>query len=237
MYNEDIEKLFPLIPVGASVYLVNQPVKFGWRQGVLYMEVSQPLDEDVGITPHDIDLDLTSEQLAREEAKRSSFLMKLALQGIEKQHARGEVEIKMDKVKRAIDHPTGIPVAIGGQGTGWEDEVAKDTGIAPPPKPKLTEELQKGSLKSSPQQEVPGGQSAPEAPPVDAQGGSSFGGISGAGNEAPSEEPTPTPESKATQTYGLDAPTAPVSPRSGSKPVVRGVTTAPYGNEPDPEEE
>jgi len=31
MYNEDVAKLFPLVPVGAPVYLVNQPVKLGWK--------------------------------------------------------------------------------------------------------------------------------------------------------------------------------------------------------------
>ena len=234
MYNEDIEKLFPLIPVGAPVYLVNQPVKFGWRQGVLYMEVSQPLDEDVGISPHDVDLDLTPEQLAREDAKRSSFLMKLAMQGLEKQRARGEVEIKMDKVRRAIDRPTGIPVAIGGQGAGWEEEVSKDTGIAPPPKPKLSEELQNGGGKSSSHEAEPAGHYEQDLPPLDDQGGSSYGGISEAKDL--SSAPVTQGNRRTPITSGLEsAPPLPTRPQPQSSG--HGVTTTPYGSENDPEEE
>jgi len=39
MYPEDIEYLFPKVPVGTQVNFVDQPVKFGWIDGELYMEV------------------------------------------------------------------------------------------------------------------------------------------------------------------------------------------------------
>jgi len=45
MYPEDIEKLFPLVPVGTPVSIVNQPVKVSWFQGSLYIEVHPPLEE------------------------------------------------------------------------------------------------------------------------------------------------------------------------------------------------
>ena len=198
------------------------------------MEVSQPLDEDVGISPHDVDLDLTPEQLAREDAKRSSFLMKLAIQGLEKQRVRGEVEIKMDKVRRAIDRPTGIPVAIGGQGTGWEEEVLKDTGIAPPPKPKLSEELQNGGVKPSPHEAAPAGNNDQETLPIDDQGASSYGGISEAKDS--STVPVAQANRRTPITSGLEsASPQPTRPRPQSSG--HGVTTAPYGSENDPEEE
>ncbi|MDT8407087.1 MAG: L,D-transpeptidase family protein [Methylococcales bacterium] len=44
MYPEDIERLFPDIPVGTDVYLVNQPIKLGWHQGRLFIEVHPLLD-------------------------------------------------------------------------------------------------------------------------------------------------------------------------------------------------
>jgi L,D-transpeptidase ErfK/SrfK len=43
---EDIEQLFGRVPVGTTVQIVNQPVKTGWQDGVLYIEVHPPLDED-----------------------------------------------------------------------------------------------------------------------------------------------------------------------------------------------
>lgn len=47
MYPEDIEWLFPQVPVGAAVEIVSQPVKFGWAADALYLEVHPPLDGDV----------------------------------------------------------------------------------------------------------------------------------------------------------------------------------------------
>jgi L,D-transpeptidase ErfK/SrfK len=38
MYNEDIEELFELAPIGTKVTVVDQPIKFGWIDGELYME-------------------------------------------------------------------------------------------------------------------------------------------------------------------------------------------------------
>lgn len=40
LYPEDIEALFPRLPVGTPVAVVDQPVKVGWSKGELYLEVS-----------------------------------------------------------------------------------------------------------------------------------------------------------------------------------------------------
>lgn len=44
--NADISALYPLVPRGAKVTIVNQPYKLGVHQGNLYLEVHTPLDED-----------------------------------------------------------------------------------------------------------------------------------------------------------------------------------------------
>lgn len=46
MYPEDIEWLFPQVPVGTPVTIVNQPYKFGWQGDNLYLEVHPPLEDD-----------------------------------------------------------------------------------------------------------------------------------------------------------------------------------------------
>jgi L,D-transpeptidase ErfK/SrfK len=46
MYPEDIESLFPQVPLGTAVQIVNQPVKIGWFFDTLYIEVHPPLEED-----------------------------------------------------------------------------------------------------------------------------------------------------------------------------------------------
>jgi len=46
LYPEDIARLFPQIPVGTRVRIINQPYLAGWRDGELYLEAHQPLEED-----------------------------------------------------------------------------------------------------------------------------------------------------------------------------------------------
>jgi L,D-transpeptidase ErfK/SrfK len=48
MFPEDIEWLFPQIPVNAGVQIVNQPYKLGWVGDELYLEVHTPLDTEEG---------------------------------------------------------------------------------------------------------------------------------------------------------------------------------------------
>ena len=105
MYPEDIEKLFPLIPVGTSVYLVNQPVKLGWADGRLYIEVSQPLDEDR----------MTYEQL-----------LSLAVNLIQKKTEKQQVVLDGAALKKALQEPSGIPVAISKPVEAKPSEAAVD---------------------------------------------------------------------------------------------------------------
>ena len=44
MYPDDVAALFPLIPVGTPVRLVNEPVKVAWVEGELLLEAHPPID-------------------------------------------------------------------------------------------------------------------------------------------------------------------------------------------------
>ncbi len=46
MYPEDIEALFPLVPVGTPVWLINEPVKVARIDGQVWLEVHPPVDEE-----------------------------------------------------------------------------------------------------------------------------------------------------------------------------------------------
>jgi L,D-transpeptidase ErfK/SrfK len=46
MYPEDIDFLYPLVPVGTPVAIVNQPIKVGWLGNRLYVEIHPPLEEE-----------------------------------------------------------------------------------------------------------------------------------------------------------------------------------------------
>lgn len=43
LYPEDIESLYNVVPVGASLQIVNIPVKAGWDDGKLFLELHKPL--------------------------------------------------------------------------------------------------------------------------------------------------------------------------------------------------
>jgi L,D-transpeptidase ErfK/SrfK len=44
MYPDDVAALFPLIPVGTPVRLINDPVKVAWIDGELFLEAHPPVD-------------------------------------------------------------------------------------------------------------------------------------------------------------------------------------------------
>jgi L,D-transpeptidase ErfK/SrfK len=44
MYPVDVEALYPLVPVGADVHLINEPVKVAWVGGELLLEAHPPVD-------------------------------------------------------------------------------------------------------------------------------------------------------------------------------------------------
>jgi L,D-transpeptidase ErfK/SrfK len=46
MYPEDVAALFPLVPVGTPVWLINEPVKVAWVDGELILEVHPPIDAE-----------------------------------------------------------------------------------------------------------------------------------------------------------------------------------------------
>jgi L,D-transpeptidase ErfK/SrfK len=46
LYPEDIARLFPEVPKGTAVRIVNQPYLAGWRDGRLYLEAHEPLSEE-----------------------------------------------------------------------------------------------------------------------------------------------------------------------------------------------
>ncbi|MGR9052360.1 MAG: L,D-transpeptidase family protein [Gammaproteobacteria bacterium] len=46
MYPEDIEKLFPRVPVGTDVHIINQPIKVGWLKNTLYIEAHPNLENE-----------------------------------------------------------------------------------------------------------------------------------------------------------------------------------------------
>lgn len=90
MYPEDIEELFPTIPVGTMVQIVNQPIKLGWLNKTLFMEVHPLMDED------------------RENNNLTCMAYEMILTEIENKDAI----LDIPAIKKALQEQNGMPVAI-----------------------------------------------------------------------------------------------------------------------------
>jgi L,D-transpeptidase ErfK/SrfK len=92
MYPEDIEKLFPLVPVGTPVVLLNEPVKILFHRGEVWMEVHPPVDAE-GVT--------TAPDAAALEQRLSALL------------GSSPAAIHWSAAKNALSEARGVPTLIG----------------------------------------------------------------------------------------------------------------------------
>lgn len=92
MYPEDIARLFPKVPVGTIVRVINKPIKVGWDKNELLIESHKPLKEKGKYVTDDA-INLVSDVYV--VAKRRDGL------------------IRWRDVKYAMQSQTGIPLVIG----------------------------------------------------------------------------------------------------------------------------
>jgi L,D-transpeptidase ErfK/SrfK len=92
MYPEDIVTLYEVVPVDTPVHVVNQPVKTGWRDGVLYVEVHPAAGE----------LELGG-SLGAGDAMRQVVALTSAEQS---------KHIRWEQVTAVVETLTGIPYAV-----------------------------------------------------------------------------------------------------------------------------
>jgi len=91
MNPEDIEWLFPQVPVGTPVHIVNQPLLVGAAGGELYVESHPPLEED--------------------KARRTAALLKDIERRL-KQGAAPGATVDYDRVARVAAERRGFPVSV-----------------------------------------------------------------------------------------------------------------------------
>jgi L,D-transpeptidase ErfK/SrfK len=93
MYPEDVAALFPLIPVGTKVMLINEPVKVAFVDGELLVEAHPPVDDE-GQNTAEPNMDLLSQKL--DQALGSTT-----------------AAIHWDFAKQALQAANGIPTVVG----------------------------------------------------------------------------------------------------------------------------
>lgn len=98
MYPEGIVDLFPRVPVGTKVTVIDQPVKVGWIDDKMYVEVSPTQDQSLAIEE---DGELKSYEITKNDMKRIAA-------------KAGEYADLIDwqNVREAVRDHAGYPVAV-----------------------------------------------------------------------------------------------------------------------------
>jgi L,D-transpeptidase ErfK/SrfK len=108
LYPEDIDQFYSLVPIGTEVRVVNQPFVFGWRDGQLYMQPYDVLEDDT-----------------RDWSKAQRKLLTKSLAGRLQQQVQSHHEqVDWDLVSSLARNPRGLPVAITAPGASVEQVLA-----------------------------------------------------------------------------------------------------------------
>jgi L,D-transpeptidase ErfK/SrfK len=108
MYPEDIESLFHMVSEGTPVHIVKQPIKVGWLDNVLYVEIHP---------------DLEGEETTPEQRVANALAL------IQKANNYELPQYNEAELKEAAEKQTGNPTAIY---TRTAEEIAASEFIAPP---------------------------------------------------------------------------------------------------------
>ncbi|MDY0207708.1 MAG: L,D-transpeptidase family protein [Pseudomonas sp.] len=92
MLNHNVLELADLVPVGAKVRIINEPYKFGFTQGELYLEAHEPLNDEGETSIVDKHAAVVNEMLKRDD-----------LQGL---------QIDWERVRDVVAAGEGIPTVI-----------------------------------------------------------------------------------------------------------------------------
>jgi L,D-transpeptidase ErfK/SrfK len=112
MYPEDVAALFPLVPVGTKVWLINDPVKVAYVDGELLLEAHPPVDSEGQTT--EPNLELLSQQL-------------------DKAVGNDTAAIHWDLARETLQAANGIPAVVGLQADLIPAPDAAPNGTAPAP--------------------------------------------------------------------------------------------------------
>lgn len=136
MYPESIKDLFPRVPTGTKVTVVDQPVKVGWIDNKMYVEVSPTMEQATYIEK---DGEFKSYEITADDMKR-----------ITTKAGPNASRIDWEAVRKAVREHKGYPVAVldsRGTGVHVEDDTQKEIDEAAA-EDKLTADKNKQAAKA-----------------------------------------------------------------------------------------
>src|SRR6202046_731464 len=109
LYPEDIAVFFDLIPIGTKVTVVNQPYLFGWRDGTLYLQAYEALEDD-------------SRGLSQDRKRLLAKMLNPKLGAKISEHSN---EIDWQRVGDLAHTPRAVPVPVTGGQEGVDGVIAQ----------------------------------------------------------------------------------------------------------------
>jgi L,D-transpeptidase ErfK/SrfK len=194
LYPEDIEQFFNTVPIGTQVRVVNQPFVFGWRDGQLYLQ------------PYDVLEDDTRDWKKAQKRLLNASLAARLQQQVQAQHE----QVDWNLVSSLTLHPRGIAVPI------TESDVSVEQILAGAPRVqnilpagstwdgKSDLPMDEATFQQMQAEKEPDKSQAPEA--AAGQGADSDGATANAPPAAPAGKPALQPGAAQAQ---------PVAPKSG----------------------
>jgi L,D-transpeptidase catalytic domain len=111
MYPEDVAALFPLVPVGTKVWLINDPVKVAYVDGELLLEAHPPVDS---------------------EGQTTEPNLELLSQLLDKALGQDTAAIHWDLARETLQAANGIPAVVGLQAQLDQPPAPAGTPSQPP---------------------------------------------------------------------------------------------------------
>ncbi|MDY0227472.1 MAG: L,D-transpeptidase family protein [Desulfomicrobium apsheronum] len=89
MYPEDVGALYPVVPVGATVQVIYEPVKYGWGDGLFWVQAFEDFE------------------------KRAEYpLMKIMEELLYHEATIGPLDIDRQALERVLEEKTGVPMVV-----------------------------------------------------------------------------------------------------------------------------
>lgn len=89
MYPEDVGALYPVVPVGATVQVIYEPVKYGWGNGLFWVQAFEDF-----------------------ENRAENPLMKIMEELLYHEATMGPLDIDRQALERVLQEKTGVPMVV-----------------------------------------------------------------------------------------------------------------------------
>lgn len=89
MYPEDVGALYPIIPVGTTVQVIYEPIKFGWGEGKFWVQVFDDFENRI-----------------------SNPLLRIKEELLYHETTIGPLDIDHEALSKALKEKTGVPMAV-----------------------------------------------------------------------------------------------------------------------------